>query len=89
LLHALACVVQHGGSGVTLVTAAQVNALSRQTHILSAMQHGGAGARWSTNTYAVVFFAGKVAEYRALAAEWPRVRTCVRPRCWHHCRVEF
>jgi hypothetical protein len=64
---------------VTGANPLQVNALSRQTHIVNAMKHGGVGAVWARNTYAIVFFAGKVAEYRGLAADWPRVRRCALP----------
>jgi hypothetical protein len=54
----------------------QMNALSRQTSILNAMKHSGVGELWPKNTYVIMFFAGKVSEYRVLACDWPRIRMC-------------
>ena len=56
----------------------QVNALSRQTHVVNAMRHGGIGRAWAKNTYAIMFLAGTVAEYRGLAADWARVHRCAQ-----------
>ena len=54
----------------------RVNTISRQSAILNAMRHGGVGAMWNKNTYAIMFFAGQVNEYRELARNWSRIRTC-------------
>ena len=50
--------------------------LARQPAVIEAMKHSGIGGAYSTNTYAMIFLAGLLKEYRPLAEDWGRIRRC-------------
>lgn len=59
--------------------AVQVLELARQPAVIQAMKHSGIGGAYSTNTYAMIFLAGLLKEYRPLAEDWGRIRRCAWP----------
>lgn len=58
----------------------QVARLASQPNVALALEHGGTGDAWATNTMAIVFLAGTIPSYRKLATTWKRVRRCGTPR---------
>lgn len=56
----------------------QVLELARQPAVIQALKHGGVGAAYSTHTYAMMFLAGLLQEYRPLAEDWRRIRRLAR-----------